>query len=114
MLGLKLKELREKEGLTQSELARRLNVSPSTIGMYEQDRRRPDITMLQIISNFFNVSIDCLVGNEKKAEEKRKMNNKVEILQRAAENGMSDEELDDILSYAQYKYKDRFTKNENK
>ena len=31
-----LKKLREEKGLTQSELGKKLDISPSTVGMYEQ------------------------------------------------------------------------------
>lgn len=41
MLGEKIKELREKENYSQKELRLKLGISPSTIGMYEQNRRLP-------------------------------------------------------------------------
>ena len=40
-LSEKLKKLRMKSGLTQAELAEKIKVSPSSIGMYEQGRREP-------------------------------------------------------------------------
>ena len=64
-----LKELRESKGLTQSELAKLLSVSPSSIGMYEQGRREPDSETLRRISSFFNVTIDYLLGNSKQKKE---------------------------------------------
>lgn len=60
---LRLKELRENKKLTQSELAHILQISPSSIGMYEQGRREPDSTTLKKIANYFNVTIDYLLGN---------------------------------------------------
>lgn len=60
--GKNLKTLREKQGLTQSELALRLRVSSSTIGMYEQGRRQPDNKMLYKICSELNVSTDYLLG----------------------------------------------------
>lgn len=63
MFGKNLKKLRTSHGLTQAQLADKLNVSTSTIGMYEQGRREPDTAMLKKICNEFKVSIDSLVGN---------------------------------------------------
>ena len=58
-----LKKLREEKGLTQSELGKELGISPSTVGMYEQGRRVPDVPILKKMSAFFNVSIDYLLEN---------------------------------------------------
>ena len=59
---LHLKELRTQRGLTQSELSKALNVSASSIGMYEQGRREPDNTTLKKIASYFNVTTDYLLG----------------------------------------------------
>ena len=61
-IGENIKNLRERKGLTQKELATNLNISASAIGMYEQGRRIPDVETLQQFSNFFQVSIDELLG----------------------------------------------------
>lgn len=58
----RLKELRENKQLTQAQLSKSLNISSSTIGMYEQGRRFPDENLLKHIAKFFNVSIDYLLG----------------------------------------------------
>lgn len=57
-----LKQLREEKGITQAELATRVSWSPSSIEMYEQNRRDPDKDTLMKISDIFNVSIDYLLG----------------------------------------------------
>ena len=58
----KLKELREQRRLNQEGLAMRLSVSQSTISAYEVGDRTPDLETLIAIANFFDVSIDYLVG----------------------------------------------------
>lgn len=63
MFNDRLKELRNKAGLKQSELGEKVGVSASTIGMYEQGRRSPDREMLIKLSNVFNVTLDYLVDN---------------------------------------------------
>ena len=62
--GLRLKELREKEGLTQENLADKLHTSRSRIGMYEQGKREPDFEMQEAIADYFNVTIDYLFGRD--------------------------------------------------
>lgn len=62
--GLRLKELREKNGYTQETLAKKLNTSRSRIGMYEQGKRQPDFEMQEAIADLFNVSIDYLFGRK--------------------------------------------------
>ncbi len=61
---LRLKQLRTKRGMSQSELGKIIGVSPSTIGMYEQERRLPEVPTLKKIASFFNVSVDYLLGND--------------------------------------------------
>ncbi|OAA91222.1 helix-turn-helix domain-containing protein [Clostridium ljungdahlii] len=63
MFGEKLKKLRTDKHMTQQELAKILKISSSTIGMYEQNRRSPDIQTLKLIAKYFNVSVDYLLGN---------------------------------------------------
>ena len=59
--GENLRALRKKRGVLQKQLADCLGVSPSTIGMYEQDQRQPDIETLMKIADFFDCSIDSLL-----------------------------------------------------
>ncbi len=61
MLSLKLKQLRNKAGLTQQELADALNISRSTIAGYEAERKQPSYEMMVRLSRFFNVSTDYLL-----------------------------------------------------
>lgn len=59
----RLKELRKKSGLTQQEFSKAVGIPRSTIAGYETDVAEPDIEKLTLISDFFNVSTDYLVGN---------------------------------------------------
>lgn len=62
MLGTRIKLLREELGLKQEDLAKKLSVSPSAIGMYERNLREPNNELILKIANFFNVSVDYLLG----------------------------------------------------
>ena len=58
------KSLRQASGYTQQELADKLGISRSRIGMYETGAREPDFETLEIIADFFNVSTDYLLGRQ--------------------------------------------------
>lgn len=59
-----LKYLRNRKGLSQRELAEKINVSGSTIGMYESGKRRPRPADEEALADFFNVSISVLRGRD--------------------------------------------------
>lgn len=60
MLGEKIRKLRG-NNMTQRELAKRLGISPSAVGMYEQNRREPDLETLKKIADLFDVTLDSLL-----------------------------------------------------
>jgi len=61
-LGERLAALRRAKGLTQAEIAKKLNMGQSTIAMYEKNRRTPDAQTLRRLADFFEVSVDYLLG----------------------------------------------------
>ena len=61
MLSKQIVRLRKKKGMSQSQLAKALGISPSTVGMYEQGRRIPELNVLIKIANLFGVSLDYLI-----------------------------------------------------
>lgn len=61
--GQRLKELREERGLTQQDVADILNVGRPTIAGYETKGKQPDYDKLKILANYFDVSVDYLIGN---------------------------------------------------
>lgn len=64
MLGARIAALRRAAGLSQGELARRLQVSTSAIGMYEQGRREPSAEILVALSRIFGVTVDYLLTGQ--------------------------------------------------
>ena len=65
-MGNKLKHLRLKAGLTQAQLARKLGISASTVGMYEQGRREPDNFTLAKICRTLDASGDYILNLDEK------------------------------------------------
>ena len=61
MLGERIAITRRSRGLSQAELARRLQISPSAMGMYEQGRREPSGEVLVAIARELEVSTDFLL-----------------------------------------------------
>lgn len=61
MIGTRIALLRKQMGLTQGELAERLAVSASAVGMYEQGRREPSGELLVAMAELFRVSTDFLL-----------------------------------------------------
>lgn len=61
-LGNKIKYLREKQNITQKEFAQKIGVSNVVLSRYETDERKPDYDTLQRIAEYFEVSIDYLLG----------------------------------------------------
>lgn len=89
----RLKELRTEKRISLRELADNINISYSSLGKYEREEQEPNIDNLIKIANYFEVSVDYLIGNSsfktKKDEqyfissiEQPKNNNVIEIYNR--------------------------------
>ncbi len=61
MMGPRIAALRRDAGWSQAELGRRLQVSASAVGMYEQGRREPSADTLVALSKIFGVTTDYLL-----------------------------------------------------
>ena len=64
MLGERIGALRRQAGLSQSQMADRLRISASAVGMYEQGRREPSADTLLAMAQLFGVSVDYLLTGE--------------------------------------------------
>ena len=63
-LGYRINEIRTQRGITQSELAKRINKSKSAVSGYESNAQIPPSEVLVSIATVLNVSLDYLVGFE--------------------------------------------------
>lgn len=63
---MRLKELRNAKGISQLKLAMDLNMNQNTISRYETGEREPGINELIRIADYFNVSVDYLIGRNDK------------------------------------------------
>lgn len=65
-LGTRLQELRKQKGLTQEQLAEKLNVTNQSVSKWEKDINAPDITLLVELADLFGTSVDYLLGRDQK------------------------------------------------
>ena len=59
---MRLKELRESKRLTQKEVAEIIGYSEISYARYEKGEREPDISTLCKLAEYFNVTVDYLIG----------------------------------------------------
>ena len=67
-MGPRIAALRKETGMSQAELAERLKISPSAIGMYEQGRREPSAQILVAMAEIFGVSTDYLLTGQARTQ----------------------------------------------
>jgi len=65
MLGKQLKMLRDLKKKNQQEVCSALNIEQSTLANYENDKRIPKLDILIKLAEYYNVSVDCLLGLKK-------------------------------------------------
>ena len=61
---MKIRELRERKGMTQAELAKAVNVSKATACQWESGLRRPSLVNLLALANVLECTIDDIVGRD--------------------------------------------------
>lgn len=90
-----LKKLRTEKGLSQKELTDQLAINRSTYARYETSSTQPDFDTLEKLADYFNVSIDYLLGRN---------NNSFSYLEKSQETNVSNE-LNDRLTLFQNEIK---------
>lgn len=68
-----LRLLRKEKGISQQELADALGTNQQSINAYENRKSQPDIEMLMKIADYFNTSVDFLVGYKEIQDSRRKL-----------------------------------------
>lgn len=59
---MRIKELRKSKKITQVKMSLDLNMNQNTISRYETGEREPGIAELILLADYFNVSVDYLIG----------------------------------------------------
>jgi len=95
LIGERIKKYRKNKEMTQDALAQALMVSPQSISKWECGDGYPDITLLSTIANFFEVTVDELIGNDEINAKEDVQKNFFNVI-----NSLSlDEQLDLALKY---------------
>lgn len=67
-IGSLLKELRTQKGLTQEQLAEKLNVTNRTVSRWENGNNMPDLSIIVELADFYDINIRDLLNGERKSE----------------------------------------------
>ena len=82
-IGKKLKKVRVQSGMTQENVAEKINVSRQTISNWENEKSYPDIISVIELSNLYSISLDVLLkGDEKMIEHLEESTNVVKSNQK--------------------------------
>lgn len=102
--GKRIAKLRNSRGLNQEQLAKELNVSPSTIAMWETNKRALKDESIISLANFFNVSTDYILNGETLIPTPLNDENSKKITTIAAhiDDDVTEEQMDDILNYIEF------------
>jgi transcriptional regulator with XRE-family HTH domain len=79
----RLKKLRKEKGITLDKMAEDLGTTKSTLSRYENGKREPKIFLIKEIANYFNVSIDYLLG---RADKRQLDDEKIEIIRQTIDD----------------------------
>ncbi|SDX05623.1 helix-turn-helix domain-containing protein [Tepidimicrobium xylanilyticum] len=108
----RLLQLRKEKNMSREELAKKLNLSYSAISKYETGARTPDDDIKKKIAEYFNVSLDYLMGVSdirypyKEEDEKLSDLDKflLELKKKAIERGIefNEDSVDDLLDLYEF------------
>jgi len=92
----RLKELRLEKEMRQEDLAKKIGVSRHTITGYEIGKREPDLDKIIKLANFFDVSIDYLLGNTN-IRELNKNVDFIAVIDKAKKEKVTVNDIDNII-----------------
>ena len=95
----RIKQLRKKKGISQSELAEVIGVKNNTVSTWERGTRKPDFEALNLLSDYFEVSFEYILGSSDK--EKARVKPTEEELDQLALSALADELYDNVKKYCQ-------------
>ena len=95
----RIKQLRKKKGISQSELAELIGVKNNTVSTWERGTRKPDFEALNLLSNYFEVSFEYILGSSDKEEARVKPTQNE--LDQLALSALADDLYDNMKKYCQ-------------
>ena len=95
----RIKQLRKKKGISQSELAEVIGVKNNTVSTWERGTRKPDFEALNLLSDYFEVSFEYILGSSDKEEARVKPTQ--DELDQLALSALADDLYDTMKKYCQ-------------
>lgn len=100
---MRIRELRKAKKVTMKELGNMIGVAESTMSLYETGKRKPDPETLSRLADYFNVSVDYLLGRDEGQSQTApspadRQRRDVEAMLRA----MSDADLEKVYDYVRF------------
>ena len=95
----RIKQLRKKNGISQSELAEVIGVKNNTVSTWERGTRKPDFEALNLLSDYFEVSFEYILGSSDKEEARVKPTQ--DELDQLALSALADDLYDNMKKYCQ-------------
>ena len=93
----RIKQLRKKKGISQSELAEVIGIKNNTVSTWERGTRKPDFEALNLLSDYFEVSFEYILGSSDKEETRVKPTQ--DELDQLALSALADELYDNVKKY---------------
>lgn len=98
----RIKELRKAKGITQQKMANDLGLSRSAISMYEIEASEPDFDTIRRIADYFDVSLDYLMGRDTNLSEPLSIPPALEGIPLAFHEGLKDLKQEDLEAVAKF------------
>ena len=95
----RIKQLRKKKGISQSELAEVIGVKNNTVSTWERGTRKPDFEALNLLSDYFEVSFEYILGSSDKEDARVKPTQ--DELDQLALSALADDLYDNMKKYCQ-------------
>lgn len=108
----RIKQLRTEKGITQQDLSDKLGITKSILSKYENGHREPGREILNSLADFFDVSVDYLLGRTDRKEiyilEKKDLPDELQdlgidyigVAKEIKESGFSIEEIKELIEFA--------------
>lgn len=107
----RIKLLRTQKGLTQVQLAKLMNISQSNLSGWESEKWQPDNDSLIKLANYFDVSIDYLLGREEKKPPENQEGDQLYVPEQYKDimvafhegaDNLTQEDIDDVVRYIEF------------
>jgi len=108
LIGLRIRELRESRKMTQEEISEQMHISKTSVVNYESGTRKIPLSMVKRYAEFFNASVDDLIGIHIKSKQTVYFSNpKISAnldrwFKEIGEIELNEKEMEELIAYSKY------------